>query len=140
MTDTSFIYLAIVSDSYNERSEIVYLGNDRFDAEIRLYARYCELCNTYEDEMQNSKSFRYSSQETFIKAASDELSTAYIQYDDFDMTVPHRINFELRLFVHVQNIYEPMSCEYKEITDEKQQSDFYHNTKTNDKNNGYELV
>ena len=137
MTDITSTYLAIAADSYNERSKIVYLGDDKDEAEIRLYAYYCELCNIYEDEMRNSRAFCYSSQENFIEAASDEISTAYIQYDDFDSIVPHRINFELHVFRHVQKIYAPDS--YEEIINEKLQRYFYPTASINDKDNGCEL-
>ena len=137
MTDTTLTYLAIISDSYEPRSELVYLGDNRSEAENRLYARYCDMCDIHKDEMRNGKSFRFPSKETFLRAASDEFFAAYIDYDDFDMTVPHRINFELHVFRHVQKTCEPDS--YEQIID-KRQKYFYPTASINDKDNGYELV
>lgn len=112
MTDTTITYVAIICNSSRERSTVAYCGENKNVAEDRLYEKYFRLRDMFADEISKSiaHSPEYASKADFIRDATSNISSAYIQCTDFC------INFELHRFVNIQKIHE-----YTEIDDEQLQ-------------------
>lgn len=78
------VYIALMSNSEADRTDIVYCGENEETAASSLWKAYNEYRNT--DNPTDDQNYKY---EDFVKAAKQANNSAYLQFSDY------HINFEL---------------------------------------------
>lgn len=90
MANNRKIYLALMSDSDADRTDILYLGPNKNAAEEALWSEYHDA---YAEALEKGNDTPKYDRQTIIKDASDPDNSAYVQFSDF------HINFELHTIV-----------------------------------------
>lgn len=82
-------YISLYRNSENERSDIVYVGQNRHTAEKKLFEAYKRCYKDFADDFDASSNPKYQTLAAFVSEAVSAVHSAYIQCVDY------HIDFEL---------------------------------------------